>query len=239
MRLQAEGVFTFGGGTRHLGALCHHAFVGHGLDIADQGPVAKVTVFQGGAVGISLAFARESGTTATALLAVVGYGAGVLIVACPNICRVLAAACVGADVVGTRIAIVALHRVPEAGACDAVICHGAGVAILAGSTLQQFVGAALLGQAFVLCAIIVVVAKVNVGALHEVRLVNLTVAVVVETVASLNGRGERVTLKKPVFRADSLALAESKSVFNFAGCPEGEGHRIPGARTLPRVGHAL
>jgi len=169
----------------------------------------------------------------------VGYGAWVLIIARPVVGRVFTAPFIGADVVGAGVLIVTFHRIPQAGALHAVVRYGARVAIFTGPTLQHFIGATLIPQTFVFGAGIVIFAEMDVCTLHEVRFVNLSVAVVVEAVAGLNGRGKSVAFEQSLFSANSLAFAESEFVLHLAWRPKGESHRIPGARALPRVCHAL
>jgi hypothetical protein len=121
------------------------------------------------------------------------HSAWILIVTGCIVRRIFAPSSLNADVVGARVLVITLNGITYAGTSHAVVSHGAGVTIFAGTGIKDLVYAPFGPCALVFGAIIVVVAEVDVVAIHQVRFIHFIVAVIVQTVASLSSWNRSIT----------------------------------------------
>jgi len=216
-----------------------HALVRELRGIAHEGPVAEVAVFKRRAVVVSQAVAGHLERHALLVLALVGDGARVAVVASECVGGEDASPLVVARIVGAGVFIITVHLGAGANACGADICNGARVAVDAFDLVEGVMLAARFCDARVLRARVAVVAQVDMLSFHLQRLVGLPVAVLVDPVALLLLGHGRITFSKPVSGADALPLALAPLVGYLAGCPEAQLDGLGGARADAGVRDAL
>jgi len=207
--------------------------------VTEEGAVAQVVVFQLGAICVLLAVAIYEEAVALSILALVGHGTGVAIIAGKGVWSEKTAAGFGAYVIGARIGVVANYRGPHALPFFAVVPYRTGVAVGALHVGQVLVAAALLVVATVLGTWIVIVAQVDVVAGHLRGLVDISIAVVVDAVAAFGRRHPGVAFGEPVLGTHSHPFASAKIIGYGARRPQRPGYRFLGAGAGTGVGHAL
>lgn len=151
--------------------------------MAEERPVAKVTIFQNSTVGVVLAFAVHRKTTALALAALVVDGARVTIIAGPGVELRSAPAKTIAKIVSTWIVVVADNGQPGADASFAVVTHGTRVTIRTLTFREDLMIATRLSHAGILGTGVIVITRIDVVPLHCIGFVDLAIAIVVDTVA--------------------------------------------------------
>jgi len=181
------------GGTGHFAVRRNGALVWQGLQVAKEGSVAQVAIFQLQAVCILLAVTWNSHPHALSFHALVGDGTGVSIVAVKGVVLELASAKPIAGVIGTHIAVVAGNGRAQTYPLLAMVSHGACIAIHALALGEFFVGTALFAFAGVLGAAVFVIAEVHGLAFHKVALINIAVTVVIDGIARFLCRHRSVT----------------------------------------------
>jgi len=237
--LEAKGVLPFWVRAFDDRFGVYDAFVRELLRVADEGAVAKVIILKAGAILIALAVAGHSRAFALPHYADIANRARVFIIAFPGSGRILTAAGLGANIVCALVAVVALNGVTDTDTLVAVVGNCTGVSIIAGTGIENGNFAAVLSQTFVLGAVVVVIAQVDEVAFHQNRLIDITVAVVVQTVASLPFGHRGVTVAEAVFFTEALPITDAKFVLHFAGRPQPQGHGSVGTGALACIVDAL
>jgi hypothetical protein len=120
-----------------------------------------------------------------------------------------------------------------------MITHRAGIPILALTFGQIRVLAPGLTKTCIRCTFVSIIAEVNIAAVHVVRLVNFTVAIIVQTIAGFRRGHASIARGQSFVSANPLPHAQSEFVINLARRPETQFHRLLRARANPRIGHAL
>jgi hypothetical protein len=138
------------GETRRIGALCRgtedHRFrhdtteVGPFGQVAGEGPIAQVAIFQGQAIGLILAITGDGNTATATAIALVGHGTWVVVVAGSQIVGELAPPEPVTGIVRTGVGVVAQDGIANAVPGLAVIANGAGITILALATIEDLGG---------------------------------------------------------------------------------------------------
>jgi len=144
-----------------------------------------------------------------------------------------------AGVVRARVGIVAEHWVANTLPNFTMIPNGAGIAVLALAAFQYFVVAADLAVTGVDGTLIAVVTEVNVVPANLIRLIDIAVAIVINTVAGLGLRNRSITVTQTTFQANTFAHASTPLSNNLASGPKRQLYRLLGAWTLPSISHAL
>jgi hypothetical protein len=157
--------------------------VGQGGEVADQGSVAEVVIFQGRAVGILLTIARDRSSGAVSICTLVRHGAGVVVVTGARIGLESAASGFGARVNSAWVLVITFDHVADAGTGLTVVCHSARIVVIAGPGFQVCVRASFGPGALIFGAVIPVIAQGLIFPLYQVRFVGFTVAVIVSAVA--------------------------------------------------------
>jgi len=236
---QAYGIHTLRFRTNQYRFRVYFALVRPVVGIADECPVAQVAVLEGLALLVVLAVARNGYANALAQAALVGHGARVGIVATVAVILEQAPAQPVARIIRARVAVIAHYRGANALPVVTVISHGTGIAVLALSLGQGLVRAALRSLAGIDGALVFVVAGIHVFAAHKNRLVDLSITVVVDSVARFLLGHMGITVGKPLVGTDPLSLADSPLVFVGTGSPQSQGHRLAGTGTNAGIGQTL
>jgi hypothetical protein len=106
---EARGIGSCGLGAGNDGLDINHAKVGQFLGIADEGAITDVPVLKGLAITVLQTFAVHGISGARHVLALVGHGAGVTIVALSRVGDKEAAPGFVAGVVGAGVIVIAIH----------------------------------------------------------------------------------------------------------------------------------
>ena len=96
-----------------------------------------------------------------------------------------------------------------------------------------------LAQASICRAFVVIIAKVDVLPFHCAGLVNLAIAIVVQSIAYLGCRHQSIATRQAGFRADPHPRTEAGFVGHLAGRPQPEFNGLFCAGADSRIGHAL
>jgi hypothetical protein len=132
MGLQAEGIVTFRIRAMDNGIRINSARIGPVLLVTHQRSVAQVRICKSlNTLLVTLAFATHRCALAFAFKTLVSDSARVGIIAGLSVFRILTTTGFRTDIIGTRITVIALHRVTETGPGHAVIGHGTGIGITA------------------------------------------------------------------------------------------------------------
>jgi len=191
--------------TEHLAIGYNFAEIGKGILVAKEYSVAKVTIFQGLAVGILLAVTIDGISRALALAAFVSDGARVTIVTFGQVGGEDTAARVIARIIGAGVVIIALHRGPDANTIVTVIRHGTGVSILAFVVADRGMLTTGLALARIGGAIVTVVTKIDILPFDKGSFVHISITVIVDSVADLLGRVGSIAITYSGFTADPFA----------------------------------
>jgi len=238
--LLAERVLALGARTEDNGLRVKRALVGPRLHVAHQRAVAQVPIIEGiDTLLVALALAAHRGPSAHSVAAFVSHCARVQIITVGFVRGVLAAARLGADVVGAGVVVLALHRVRNAGTVNTVVSNRARITVFAGAGLEDLVDAAIFPHALVVRAFVAVVAQVDIVPPHQRRLVRLPVAVVVQAVAGVLSRHRSVAVVESVLAADTFSLTCAPLVLHRAGSGKSQGDRLVSAWAHTSVSHAL
>ncbi len=182
---QADGIGTrLGGWAGNYGLRVYFTFIGPRKSVADEGAIAKVTIFEGIAIVVRLAIAGDGCPGALASLALVGNGAWVAVVAVGKVVLEMATTGAVTGVVGARVIIIADNGIANADASLAIVRCGAGVAILAFALVEELVGASSFPVAGIGGTLVAVVTEVDEVATYFIWFVLEAVAVVIQSVAS-------------------------------------------------------
>jgi len=136
----------------------------------------------------------------------------------------------GAGIVGTEVAVVAIHQRPDTDSLLAMVFFRTGITVVARLPCERLVGAALFSQAGVSGARVSIVAQLA---------IDLTVAIIVHAVADLHGGNGGIAIGEPLFGTDSLSGADPVFVFHPTACGQREFFGFLCTLTLPGLGHAL
>jgi len=238
--LQTDGLRTL----RRKGAVddavgVHRALVGQLHLVAVQNAVAQVPVLQSCAVRVFVTLALHLVAGTASLAAGVAYRARVSVVTRIGVVLGGAAPESIADVVGARVVVVTRDGEPYADPILAMISDRASIAVDTLSLGQR----QMLAPGFTLAAIIgarvVVITDVGVFSLGKCRFIGFLVAIVVHAVARFRGRDRSITVRQPLFGADSLAPAHAEFVDDLAESREPQLHRPACTGTDSCIGHAL
>jgi len=237
--LDANGPSVLWFGANHQGVFRYCATVGYLAGVAKQGAVAHVVIFQFCTVRIGEAVTVNCEAGAFPLVAGIGHRARVFIVAIGVIELSFAPAHAVAQVVSAWITVVAGDGEPHTNSPFAVVCDSARIAIDALAFAEALVGAPRLPGTGINCAVIVVVALVDVFAVHQRWFIYFPVAVVVQPVALFLGRRACIALGKTFLGAYPFALARTRLVGHHAGCEQPFFRRLGSAGADPRFREAL
>jgi hypothetical protein len=213
--------------------------VGEGLSIALQSPVAQITVFKHGAIRIRQAVTGHGNAGALALVALVSNGTRVLVVTVGRVEQMLAAPKTVAGIVSARIAVITGNGRPDTDTGRAMVSNGAGIAVQAFSAIQLLVATARLTVAQVLGTGVAIIAQRQKLSPRLVRLVHEAIAIVIQAIAGLHGRGQGITVAQSTLLADPLPATTAKFVAPFTRGRQAQLHRVVCARADARIGHAL
>ena len=209
----------------------HFALVREGLEVAEEGPVAEVSVLDLAAVFVGLAIAVHGHPDAYACLAHVSDCAGVSIIAGGDVEHELAvagfriAAIIGADVV-----VITDYANADTGACLTVVTVRAEVTVQTLDTIQGHEVTSISSQTAVLGASILIVTCV---------FIYIAVTIVVDTVTDLGATGGGVTFRETIRCTDHDPGAYPELVLNVTGGREAEGDGGLRALTDSLLGEAL
>lgn len=207
--------------------------------VTDQRAITQVAIFQRRAIAFYQAFAVHVGAGASAFVAFVSYGARVAIVAVDTVDHVLAATGLAAGIIGTWVVVVAIHRLPHADSSNAMVRYGAWISIAALPFVESSIRTPISAQAAIHRAIVIVFAEVDEIALDKGRLVNVPVAVVVNTVATLRRSHGCITRREALPSADPLANTTPEVVLCATGSPKPQCYRGLGTRACAHLRYAL
>jgi len=166
--------------------------VGQRTGIADQSSIAQITVFKGCAITVTHAFAGNLGPGANAVAAFISHRAGIAIVAVNAIGFVVTTAGFAARIVGAGIVVVTIHRLSNTNTALAVVGHSARIPIYALSLVQCAIDTSISSQATILSTAVAILTKMYEVTAHQIRLVNITIAIIIGPVADLFGRQHRI-----------------------------------------------
>jgi len=238
--LEAEGVLAIRSRAIDYSLRVDGALVGPRFLVAQQGAVAQVVIVKGiDALLVALTLATHRSALAPAFHALVCNRTGVFVVALGLVGRILAPAGLGAEVVGARVVVIAIHRVSNARAVRTMVGYGAGIVVAAVSGVEDLVHAAILACTLVLSAVVAVIAQVEIVAFDQVGFIGLAVAIVIKPVADLFGRDRRVTFAEAFRGALALALAHAPVVLDLARRGKGQFNGLVRAGTHTGIGYAL
>jgi len=237
--LQAHGVRPVGFVTFNHTSFDHDTLVRDLPGVARQDAGAQVPVVEFEAISVDATVTRHRFPMAFARVAMVTQSTGISVIAATGLRRVLAPARFSADVVGARILVVALHRVPDADAVGAMVGHGTRVPVYALPFVQRDVFAPFLAVTNVLGTAVVVVTKIDVIPAHLQRFIHVSIAIIVDSVALLFRRNRGVAGGQTFRRAYPHPGAHSPLVFDFAAGPQTQRSGSRGTRAFSRIGHAL
>jgi len=215
------------------------ALVRHHVGIAKEGPGAEVSIFQNCAVLVTQAVAGHLDAEAFPFLAAISQGAWVAVVTIRIVGRVFATAGLGADIVRTRVFIVAVYRIAEADTIHAVVGHRARIPVHTLALRERHVLAPGFAVADVLRAVVFVIAQVHEIAADLHRLVNELIAIVIDAVARLLSRLLRIAIRESFLPADPLARTGPEIVCSLARRPKRQLHGFAGAGADSAVNNAL
>ena len=204
-----------------------------------QRPVAEVTIFEGLAILVTLAVARDHHSHAGPTVTLVSHGARIPIIASYSVLLELAAAKTVTRIVSARIGIIAEHRIADTISQLTVISHRACVAVFAFAAIKDLIPTARFTIARIDGTFVAVVTEVHIVTTDFVGLIDVTIAVVVHPVADLGCRLCRIASPQPLLEADALASTGSPLVGNLAGSPERTRNGLVGAGAFARIGHTL
>ena len=221
------------------GLTCDAALIGQGGRIAVQGSVAQIVIFERGTVGIFQAITLHGKTAALALIALVGNGARVAVVTVGTVEGKGAAAQSVAGIVCARVTVVAIYGCADALPFLAMVTNGARIAIDTLAGLEALLLATTGAQASINGTGIVVIAQIDQVATFRIRLVDVSVTVVVQTIAALGDSFRGLAFSEPLLGADSLAVTGAELGGSAAGRPQSQFDRFAATRTNPCIGHAL
>jgi len=190
---QTNGIDSARLGARNYRVGDDRTFVWNLLKIAEENSIAKIAIFKWCAIQIGLAVAVDVCALAEPCDALVSNGARIAIVTRPGNRGVLATSRNGAKIVSTRIVVIALHHIPNACPAITVVGNGTGVSVVAITDFEQLVNAPVFATTGVCGAVIVISAQLQVLALDQFGLINLAIAVIIDTVAGLGHRVRRIT----------------------------------------------
>ena len=216
-RLQTGSISPSGLGADNDRVGVDGALVGQHAHVTHQRPVALVAIFQGTTIPVLLAIARYRHPCALRGFALVSYGARVAIVTFGHIGLVDTAARFVTGIIGAWVIIITVDLLADAQSGLAVVGDGAGIAVLAFVTLQSGVFTARLPQAEVLSTVVVVITEFTQLPLFQRRLVHIAITVVIDAVAVLGPRHQRITVGQTILRADPLTGAGSEFTGDLAG----------------------
>ena len=231
-------------GTRGVGALHHalgdySALVGKGLSVAEEGPIALITIFEDGAVTILGAIAADGNALALPGSALISHSTRVAIVTVGGVVREDAAPINAAGIVGAGVIIVADGGGTLADAGSAVVRYCTRIVVTALGTIQGLIGAACDEVTYIFGTVVAIVTKVHEIATHSSGFINISVTVIVDTIARFCAGHGGITRGEPGLGADPLTHASAVLVGRFTRGPE---HQLNGfLRTLTgaTLGHTL
>jgi hypothetical protein len=187
-------VADLGSGADNHGLGINYTLIGQSTRVANESSVAAIAVVERVAIGIYFARTLHGKAHTCTLLAAIGYRAGVIVVAGSAVKLSRAPAKAIAKIVGTRVTIVTNDGETDTNSPVAVVAHGAGVAVHTFPLAQVGIGAAHITITSVGCAVVAIVAEIDVVPTHFQGLVNVAITVVVKAIANLDGSLARVTL---------------------------------------------
>jgi len=213
--------------------------IGQAALVTDQSPVAYVAIFKRPAIDVLITCAFHLKTDALSILAGIGHGARVTVVAKVDVELRLAPAQSVAEIVGTRVAIIANDRQANATALFTMVTDRARIAVDAFALAQIHVGTTSFAVASIGGARVIIIAKVDIIATHLGRLVGLSVAVIVKAIAQLLSGSSSVTSSETICVTEPLSLADAEFIGDFTRCPESQVNGLLRTRANTRVCHAL
>jgi hypothetical protein len=215
------------------------ADIGNRSRVAIKRAIAEVTIFQCPTITVVLAVTGDRFALADAVRAMVPKGTRVFIVAIPTHGREIAATIDGADIVSTRVLVIADHRFPDALSGLTVIGHGTGIGVAAIALFQHFVDAAFGTGTDILGALIPVIAEVDEIALHQVRFIHIAVTIIVESVARFGHGHGGIARTQAALGTNALPLAFAPFIADLAGRRQPESDGLFCARALPGIDNTL
>jgi len=159
--------------------------VGEGGGITMESAIAEVSILQRETIVILDAVTVHRRATTLSISAKVAGGARVAIVTGAEDRVKFAPSGGSAGILCAGIIVIALYGVADADSLFAVVCHSTGVAILAFASLHRSMIASLFAQADVVGALVFIVTAL---------FVDISVAVIVHTVADFRGRSRGITV---------------------------------------------
>jgi hypothetical protein len=186
-----------------------------------------------------MAVASNGRSRALPPAAFVGNGARIAIVTVSGIVLEETAPGFVTEVIRAGVVIVTIHRTAHALPGIAVIGDSARIAVETLGSRQGRLLAAQIPLACILGATIAIVAQLLQFPFDQSGFVNGPVTIIIQAVANLLLRGERIARRETVGAAHPLAQAAAKLVGHFTRRPQGQLHRLLGAGTDPRIGNTL
>lgn len=213
--MQAESIRAFGTRAFDDGAGVDFAVERELRSIANESPVADVVILKLAAIFVHQAVAGEGDADAFTTLALVAQGASVAVVTGIVIVVVEATSNLAAGVVSTGIVVIAVDEFTDANTVLAMVSFGARIAVHALTALHWCILATCFPEAFVDCAGVAIIAQF---------LVDLPVAVVVQTVAGFLFSRACIAVGQAVRKAYSLPAACPDFVGNGTGSGQPQRH---------------
>jgi hypothetical protein len=186
-----------------------------------------------------LAVAGDQSACAISLVAGVGHGARVAVVAVGEVVLEMAAAGAVTGVVGAGVIVVTDDGVANADSLLAIVGRGAWVAVFALTLVEEIVGAPRLPIAEVFGAVVPVVTEGYEETLFFVGFISEAVAIVIDAVAGLGGRNIGIAFGQTLVRANPLASTGAEVIGDVARSPKAEADRFTGAWAGSGFGHTL
>lgn len=221
---ETDGVHSGWHWTDHYRRRIYYAEVGKLGSIAKQDPIADVAIFQGQTIGIFKALTIDSKAGTLTDIASVFHGARITIIAIGRVMFRGTATKSITQIVGAWIVVIADHGRSNTNSRLTMIADRAGIVIATFASVQIFMGTTGFPAAYITGAAIAIITKLHVLAVNEVRLVHFPVTIVVNPVAELCTCNQGVTGRETLGCTNTLPLAGSKLVGQFAGGPQRQFH---------------
>jgi len=238
-RLGTNRLRTLQHGARNYRRLVYLAEIRQARSVTIESAVAKVSILELATSTVLLAGAIHIEPSAHPFLAIVIHRARVIIVAKLGVEFCSATTQPVTGIIGAGIGIVAKHGQADAHPRLAVVPNSTGITILAFAFVKRDVVATGLAQTGIFGTLVAVVTELHVLALDQNRFVDFAIAIIVDAIAGLGYRHQRVAGSQSLFGADPLAMARTCVVGYGTRSIQGQLHRFIRAGTDPRISGAL